>query len=91
MNNQTWYYYSVESKHDQYGSRVTRVRKMSRAKALDNSTGCADAGGCSAGAYRATTASVAAMKAAMKAAMDAPLHWSDSRATHNGITIECLS
>lgn len=87
MKNQTWSYYSVESKHDQYGSRVTRVRKMSRAKALDNSTGCADAGGCSAGAYRATTASVAAMKAAM----DAPLHWSASSATHNGITIECLS
>lgn len=87
MKNNRWTYYSVESKDDQYGSRVTRVRKMSRAKALDNSTGCSDAGGCRAGAYRATTASVAAMKAAM----DAPSHWSDNAATVNGITIECLS
>ena len=73
----SWTYYQVETKSDQYGSRVRRIYRTTKTKALENSTGCSDCGGVRVSAYRARSKDIAAVKNGIE--------------NDGGIPVECLS
>lgn len=80
----SWTYYQTESKSDQYGTHFISVKQAAEARG----TGCTDAGGSQAGAYRATSSDLNVVTSILK---NGGLEWRDGAATKNGVTIECLS
>ena len=87
MKAKRYYYYSVDTKSDQYSTHIRGIKKTTKAKVMLGVVGIEDSQGYQTYAYCATTASVKKFRGLM----EGEFQWrKDNSAEVDGIRIERL-